>query len=226
MIVELDEVDSTQDVAHEMAEQGAAAGTVVVARSQRKGRGRMGRDWVSGRDAGIWCTVLERPEDAAGIGPLSVRVGLHLAEALEPLTGERILVKWPNDLLVRDGKLAGILVEARWSGPVPAWVAIGVGVNVDQPAVAGAAGLRGEAQRRALLDAVIGAVRRAATQRGSLGADELQRLRTRDALAGCRIVSPGRGVVEGIDATGALLVREAHGVVAHGSGTVQLEEMA
>ena len=217
------EVESTQDLAHELAEQGVPAGALIVADAQRSGRGRQGRSWASQPGQGVWCTIVERPHDPRALEVLSLRIGIRLAAALDDLAGQRVQLKWPNDLLLREGKLAGILTEARWSGPTPSWVAVGVGVNVAHPGVEGAAALRPGTARFDVLRAVVSAVRAAAAATGPLSPEEVERFRERDALAGRRIVSPGAGVVQGIDASGALLVRGNGGVDAHRSGTVQLE---
>ena len=217
------EVDSTQDVAHGLAEKGAPAGSLVVADAQRAGRGRQGRSWSSRPGQGVWCTIIERPRDTSALEVLSLRIGLRLASALDEFAGQRVRLKWPNDLLLREGKLAGVLVEARWSGAAIAWVAVGVGVNVAHPGVDGGAALLPGVQRIDVLHAVVDAVRGAAACIGPLTAGEIERFRDRDALAGQRILSPAAGVVQGIDASGALLVRDDGGVSAHRSGTVQLE---
>ena len=217
------EVDSTQDVAHGLAEQGVPAGAVVVADAQRSGRGRQGKSWASQPGQGVWCTVVERPGDPGAFEVLSLRVGMHLAAALDEFADERVRLKWPNDLLLREGKLAGILTEARWSGSSLSWVAVGVGVNVSHPGVEGAAALRPGTQRLDVLRALVEAVRNAAASRGGLTTEELARYTERDALRGRRIVAPGVGEVQGIDASGALIVSDGRGLATYRSGTVQLE---
>ena len=237
------EVESTQDIAHALAEQGVPAGALVVADAQSSGRGRQGRSWSSQAGQGVWCTIVERPRAADAVGPLAIRVGLRLAEALDRFADARVQVKWPNDLVIpshhiipsgqvipsnaRDlhfQKLAGILTEARWSGATPTWVAVGVGVNVKRPDVDGAAGLREGTSRFEVLEAVVNAVRSGARESGDLTTDELQRFATRDALRGRRILSPAEGVVEGLDASGGLRVQGNDGVELHRSGTVRLAE--
>lgn len=221
----LAETESTQNVAHALAEQGAPAGTTVLANAQSAGRGRFGRAWMSEPGMGVWCTVIERPADASAMDVLSLRVGLNVAEALEPFADERLGVKWPNDLLTRRGKVGGILVEARWSGSSLAWVAIGVGVNVVAPdSVPGAVGLTPGARRTEVLVAVVRAVRSAASADGSLSTEELRRYGSRDVLAGRRIVSPAAGTVTGVTATGALVVETARGSEHVRAGTIQLAE--
>ena len=223
--VVLGETDSTLDVAHQLAEQGAPAGTLVVADSQRSGRGRLGRAWTSQPGQGVWCTVIERVYDASALDVLSLRVGLRAAEGLDRFAPERIRLKWPNDLLLSSGKLGGILCEARWAGGQPSWVAVGVGVNVRKPeGVPGAAWLREGTDRVDVLYEIAIAVRGAAAASGPLTPEELERYRARDALKGARIASPAAGTVSGIAETGALLVDTARGIEQHRTGTVRLAE--
>jgi BirA family biotin operon repressor/biotin-[acetyl-CoA-carboxylase] ligase len=218
------ELGSTQDVAHELAERGAEAGTIVLADAQRAGRGRMGRSWSSAAGTGVWCTVVERPTDRRALDVLSLRVGLLLAERLDALAKETVRVKWPNDLLVAGRKVAGILVEARWSGASVAWVAIGIGVNSRVPAVKGAIGLDAGVERIDVLVAVVAAAREASRLSGWLTEDELARYNARDVLPGRRIVSPGAGVVKGIAPSGALIVATASGIEQHRAGAIEFAE--
>jgi len=215
--------DSTLDVAHELAERGAPAGTLIVADAQRAGRGRLGRAWRSEPGRGVWSTVIERPEDVRALDVLSLRVGLYCAESLDALARRSVGVKWPNDLVVDGRKLGGVLVEARWSGDRLAWVAIGVGVNVLEPNVEGAAGLPAGTRRIDALAAIVRSIRAAARAPGALTADELRRWATRDTLEGARIVSPAAGIVKGISATGALLVSTEQGIEEHRAGSVERE---
>lgn len=219
------ETDSTLDVAHVLAEDGAPAGTVILADVQRAGRGRFGRTWSSHSGRGVWCTVIERPRDASALDVLSIRVGLRAAEALDEFAvpPERVGVKWPNDLVLGSGKLGGVLAEARWSGSTLGWVAVGVGINVVAPPdVETAAGLRDGVQRTDVLAGIVRAVRGACAAAGSLTSDEMRRYAARDILAGRRIVAPGLGTVSGIDSSGALLVETARGSEAHRAGTIRL----
>ena len=129
----LDTTTSTLDVAHRLASTGAPSGTLILANEQTAGRGREGKSWQSSAGAGLWLTLIERPKDTSGLGVLSLRVGLVAAEALDRFAAEPIRLKWPNDLYIDRGKVAGILVEARWRQSVVEWVAIGLGVNVRVP---------------------------------------------------------------------------------------------
>jgi len=214
-------VGSTLDVAHERAAAGAAAGTLILAEEQTAGRGRQGRSWTSEPGAGIWLTLIERG-DRASLDVLSLRVGISLVSALEPLIREPLRLKWPNDVYRGAGKLAGILVEARWRGGDPDWVAIGVGVNVRVPAdQTRAAGLEsaGVSRNEALM-AIVPALRRAARASGPLTDDELESFDERDLARGRRITSPARGMVQGINAAGALLVLTSEGMAAIQAGSL------
>lgn len=219
------EVESTQDLAHAQAEKGVPGGALVVADAQRTGRGRQGRSWSSQPGRGVWCTMIERPRDPRALDVLSLRIGLRLAESLDAYAGDRIGLKWPNDLLVGGRKLAGILCEARWSGSSLAWVAIGVGVNVIAPdGFDDATGLRPGTKRIDVLDAIVRSVRDAASQDGQLSDAELARYAARDRLQGRTILTPAQGTAAGVDHTGALLVETADGVERHRTGTVSYQE--
>lgn len=126
-----EEVGSTNDVAKELAEAGAADGTVVLAGRQRKGRGRTGRSWYSPRDRGVYLSMVFHPRDLAHPAPMSILAGLGCAEAMEAgIPGLRPMLKWPNDLMAGNGKFGGILAEAAWSDAAPRYLVVGVGVNV------------------------------------------------------------------------------------------------
>lgn len=221
------------DVAHAIAADGAPAGTLVLASSQEQGRGRSGKHWLSAPDAGLWCTLIERPRDARALDVLALRVGLHLAEALDALVDSAregpVQLKWPNDLWLASGKLGGILIEARWRDGVPEWVAIGVGINRRQvengQGTAGAQGtspqgapplrtatVLADVSRDALLQVVVPALRRAAAMAGPLGEAECAAWARRDRMVGRVVRSPSPGVVEGITADGAVVIRGPDGV--------------
>jgi len=200
---------STMDDAHAAAAAGARAGTLIVADVQGQGRGRGGRVWASAERAGLWMTLLERPKDSEMLGVLALRVGMALAAALDRFVDSPVRVKWPNDLFVGDGKLAGILIEARWRDSLVDWVAIGVGVNMRvPPGVPHAAAVHEDVTRGDLLRVMIPAMRNAAQQAGVLNEQEVALWRARDLAMGRRISSPLAGDVMGVGGDGALLVRE------------------
>lgn len=217
-LVHLPEVTSTMDVAHALAADGAPAGTLVLADRQRLGRGRAGKVWISDDGAGIWCTLIERPDDASALSVLSLRVGLALAEALDACVASPVRLKWPNDLYVGDGKLGGVLIEVRWHGARPEWVAIGVGINRRVPEGTVDPTIRGAAVRDAeplatLLPLVVRAMRSAAGRRGLLTAQELDGWHARDLARGRRITAPIPGIVSSLTSDGGLVVAAEGGVV-------------
>ena len=121
------EIDSTNRYLLDEAARGAPEGVVAVADTQSAGRGRLGRQWRSPRDASLLVSVLLRPALDAEHAPLLVTAAaLTAAEVVERLAGIAARVKWPNDLLVADRKLAGVLAEAL---PGRA-VVVGMGLNV------------------------------------------------------------------------------------------------
>lgn len=221
-----DAVGSTMDIAHDLASQGAPSGTVVLAESQESGRGRQGRVWRSAPGQGIWATIIERPADASGLEVLSLRAGLLLAEALDALAGVPVRLKWPNDLYAGVGKLAGILIEARWRSGALEWLAVGVGLNVRPPSGGDGAGLSRGARRLDALAHAVAAVRTAAATVGGLSPGELARFHARDLAVGRPVVSPSSGVVAGVDASGAVVIVGPHGARPFRAGSLVFAEDA
>jgi len=218
------EVGSTLDVAHAVAPE-APPGTLILADQQTAGRGRHGRRWDSAPGAGIWLTLIERPTDADALDVLSLRCGLRAAAALDVLAGDAIALKWPNDLYLHGRKLAGILIESRWRGDAPDWVAIGFGLNVRTPDLETAAGLAKGASRLDALARLVPALRDASRAVGRLSEAELAAWRDRDFTAGRVVTAPARGVAAGIDAAGELLIESPDGIVSrHRTGSLTLAE--
>ena len=214
------------DVAHTLAAEGAPAGTLVIANEQTAGRGRGGKSWQSSPGAGLWMTLLERPADASAVGVLSLRIGLAAAEALDRFAAEPIRLKWPNDLYIDQGKLAGILVEARWRERSLEWVAIGLGINLRQPdGVAMAAGLEPSTERLEVLQDLVPAVRAAAQRSGDLTYDESEEFNARDLARGRTCIEPALGRVAGITPAGELLVALADAVTPFRSGSLILQDL-
>jgi BirA family biotin operon repressor/biotin-[acetyl-CoA-carboxylase] ligase len=126
------EVGSTNDVCKELASSGAEEGLCVVADSQSRGRGRMGRSWSSPPGVGLYFSCLLRPEIPADSLPLcTLLAGGATAHALIEATGAEIRLKWPNDLLLEDKKLGGILTELLNLPGEPPSVVVGIGINVN-----------------------------------------------------------------------------------------------
>ena len=219
------EVGSTMDVATALGDRAAAAGTLIIADAQLAGRGRGGKHWASAPGSGLWLTLLERPNDTTALPVLPLRLGLRMAGVLERWTTAPIQLKWPNDLIVGGGKLAGILVEARWREQRLDWVALGVGINFRPPRdVASAAHLTNDATRCEVLAELIPAIRAAASARGPLTPQELDAYAARDFARGKRCLTPATGVVLGIAEGGELLVQTASGPARYLSGTLELDD--
>jgi BirA family transcriptional regulator, biotin operon repressor / biotin---[acetyl-CoA-carboxylase] ligase len=224
-VVTYSEIGSTQDAAHDLAANGARAGTLLLADAQSAGRGRAGRTWESLSGAGVWMTMIERPRDVAALDVLSLRVGLALAPALDSLSGDSVGLKWPNDLYLGRRKLAGVLVEARWRDGAPEWVAIGVGINVRAPeSEKMAIGLSRVTTRLAVLDRCVPAIRAAASAEGGLRRDEVAAFEARDLAVGRECISPAEGIVRGIDSSGALVIAIGSESIAARSGSLVFRE--
>jgi BirA family biotin operon repressor/biotin-[acetyl-CoA-carboxylase] ligase len=129
-----DEVDSTQDIAFELMVEGRPHGTLVIAEHQRGGRGRKGRLWRSNPGQSLLFSLLldlEPPDTFASV--LTIAISTALARAIQDVAGVPARIKFPNDIVVRGRKVAGILLEVRDYG-VPGRCVAGVGVNVNQRA--------------------------------------------------------------------------------------------
>ncbi|MFP3975426.1 MAG: biotin--[acetyl-CoA-carboxylase] ligase [Dehalococcoidia bacterium] len=130
-IVYYPEVSCTQNIARQLAAEGAVEGTVVVAEEQSGGRGRIQRNWWSPPE-GIYLSVILRPivePSQALIFPLIA--GVAVAEAVNEVTGLRTALKWPNDVIVHGKKVAGILIEVGAEIDRTNHIIIGIGVNVN-----------------------------------------------------------------------------------------------
>jgi BirA family transcriptional regulator, biotin operon repressor / biotin---[acetyl-CoA-carboxylase] ligase len=239
--------DSTNTRARELAEAGAVGGTVVTAREQTAGRGRIGRVWTAPEGKALLYSAILRPLDQRHLLlPLSVPLAVcAAAEALR--AGIECQVKWPNDVWLEGRKLSGILIEAR---PQDGWAVIGVGLNLTialeefpadlrQPAVslfapADESRGRGSGGRSPLLSAgpppptpstAAEVLSRHLDHWVWAGGDEvLAEWRRRDGLRGREVAwEDGSGVADGIDDLGNLVVVTPGGDrVSLGAGEVQL----
>lgn len=126
-----DSLDSSNAEAGRLAGRNAPAGTLVVADEQRQGRGRHGRRWLTPAGAGLAFSLLLRParKQATGPGGYGLIGALAVAEGLDGL-GLQPSIKWPNDVLLAERKVSGVLAEAAWMGDELAYVVLGIGVNV------------------------------------------------------------------------------------------------
>lgn len=136
-IVCLDEVDSTQAVARELALEGTAERTLVLAETQTAGKGRLGREWESAR-GGLYMTLLLKPETGVKFLPhLSVLSGEAVAETITGLYGIKTRIKKPNDVYAWHPrrrkwlKISGILTESSSINKDASWLLLGLGVNLN-----------------------------------------------------------------------------------------------
>lgn len=133
LIEKLDTVTSTNDVLKEKAAAGAPAGTVVVAKRQTAGRGRMGRSFLS-PEGGIYMSILLRPAGAA-VDALrfTAHAAVAVALAVEKHTGRAAQIKWVNDIYQNGKKVCGILAEGKANAHGLDYVVLGIGVNLQAP---------------------------------------------------------------------------------------------
>lgn len=126
-----EEIGSTNEVAFELARNGAPEGTVVIADSQTQGRGRLQRRWISPPGVNLYISVIFRPSIAAKNVPfLTLVASIALAETIKN-EGANTLIKWPNDILINWKKVAGVLTAMQPRGDEVDFVVVGVGVNLN-----------------------------------------------------------------------------------------------
>jgi BirA family biotin operon repressor/biotin-[acetyl-CoA-carboxylase] ligase len=131
-------IDSTNTVAMQLGEQGEPHGAIVLAEEQTAGRGRAGRKWISEKSAGIHCSILVRPQISPAHAPLLTLVaGLAARDAAAEELAVLPDIRWPNDLLVRGRKFAGILTEMHAEPDRMHYAVIGIGINVNQTKMPG-----------------------------------------------------------------------------------------
>jgi BirA family biotin operon repressor/biotin-[acetyl-CoA-carboxylase] ligase len=235
-----DRVDSTNNWLMQQAAAGAPAGTVCIAEQQTAGRGRRGRKWISPYGSNIYLSLLWRfALPPAQLSGLSLAAGLATLRALRQLGVEGVGLKWPNDLVWENRKLAGLLLEVAGEAGGPSLVVIGVGVNTRLPAEHAAAidqpwvdlhslpaGARVSRNRLAgtlihhLLEVLEGF-----SEHGLVPL--VPEWNRHDVYLGRQVVlrSSNReitGIHQGIDPTGALLLEQGTAVQAYHAGEVSL----
>jgi BirA family biotin operon repressor/biotin-[acetyl-CoA-carboxylase] ligase len=131
-IVCFDEVDSTNEVCKKMASEGLEEGSVIVAECQNGGKGRLGRKWVSQKGDGVWMSILLKPDvNPAGISSITLAAGLAVCFTLRNDFGIQSDIKWPNDILLNNKKICGILTEMSGQIAKVDYVVVGIGINVN-----------------------------------------------------------------------------------------------
>lgn len=132
-LLSFDELDSTNEEAKRLAKSGSGHGAVIWAKRQTGGKGRMGRQWQS-REGNLFVSVLLQPDKKeALLAELSFVTAIAAVEAIQPMVPQLPLQhKWPNDVLLGEKKLAGILLESfKIDGKGKPWIVVGIGVNID-----------------------------------------------------------------------------------------------
>jgi len=230
VIHRLEETTSTNDEAKRGAREGAKHGTVWVAESQTAGRGRQGRVWTSPRGENLLFSVLLRVQCPPPRVPLvAIVAGLAVRDAVARSIDD-VKVKWPNDVLVGQKKIAGILVESSIAGSKVDHVIVGIGINVhtrqfpdDLAPIATSVSLEGgRTDRDELLAHVLEGLDHDVEHVLHRGLGLVQaRLERHDHLRG-KTLADG-SIAEGIDDEGRLRVRRPDGTLARlSSGEVHL----
>lgn len=225
-----EETDSTNNEIRRLAEQGAPHGTLAVAERQLGGKGRRGRVWTSPAGVGIWMSMLLRPQiDPMAASMLTLVMALATRKGIETATGLRSEIKWPNDLVLNKKKICGILTEMSTELMEIQYVIPGTGINVNQTEFpdeikATATSLRiesGKLQKRSEIIAAIMAAFEGyydtflKTQDMSGLIEEYNANLVNLGNEVCVLDPAGeyRGVSEGINKDGALLVRLSDGTL-------------
>jgi len=129
-IVKLENITSTNNYAYKLAQGGQREITCVVAKSQSRGRGRLGRKWISRAGKGIYVSFIFRPAvEFEKVNLLSIIIALAAVKALNHIIPLKI--KWPNDIVIGNKKIGGVLLEACSGAKYPLFVVAGLGLNVN-----------------------------------------------------------------------------------------------
>lgn len=127
-----DYLSSTMDLAMQLGMQAAPNGTIILAESQTRGRGRLGRSWFSPKYKGIYLSIILRPKILPAVSPvLTLLSAVSICEAVKKVTDQDAQIKWPNDVFIHNKKFAGILTEMNAETDKVNFMAIGIGLNVN-----------------------------------------------------------------------------------------------
>ncbi len=131
-IVVYDEVESTNSIGYELLKQGYPSGTVVIADRQTKGKGRLGRKWISPQGKNLYISFAVKPQIPPKYATLITLTSVvACTTALRRYTEIPVLIKWPNDMLVGHKKVGGILTEMKIEGEKIKAAVIGIGININ-----------------------------------------------------------------------------------------------
>jgi BirA family biotin operon repressor/biotin-[acetyl-CoA-carboxylase] ligase len=234
MIYRYQTLPSTNDHLTTMAADGAPEFTAVMADEQTRGKGRAGRRWWS-PGGNLYLSVLLRPRIAAAMLPrVSILASVALFRAIGDKTG-KVALKWPNDLLLGNRKVAGILPTARTEGGRVHWVVIGFGANLAEPETAAPGELEGciaylnevvEISSEELARRVVAELREVAIAFDGAGWEKVREEWSRQALFGpSYILKDGEDEVEGVPLglaeDGGLIMETAEGLVTVHTGELE-----
>ncbi|MDO8535429.1 MAG: biotin--[acetyl-CoA-carboxylase] ligase [Candidatus Omnitrophota bacterium] len=133
-VISYQKVDSTNVIAYELAEKGIKEGAVILADEQVKGKGRHGRHWSSPSKGGIYMSCILRPSIAPNeISRITLLAAVAVAQAIRDLCSLEVTIKWPNDIMIDQKKLCGILTEMKAEQDSVDFVVLGIGINVNIP---------------------------------------------------------------------------------------------
>lgn len=133
-VISYRKVDSTNIIAYELAQKGMKEGTVILADEQVKGKGRHGRHWSSPSKGGIYMSCILRPSIAPNeISRITLIAAIAVAQAIRDVTSLEVMIKWPNDIMIDQRKLCGILTEIKAEQDIVDFVVLGIGINVNVP---------------------------------------------------------------------------------------------
>ncbi len=128
-----DEIDSTNNYAKKVANEGCPHGTVIVAERQTLGRGRVGRQWQSDNSCGLWFSTVVRPDlEPERVQIITLAAAIAVVEGIKGELGINCGIKWPNDIILDSSKLGGILTELSAEPGHVNYVVVGIGINVNQ----------------------------------------------------------------------------------------------
>jgi len=216
--IDLESCASTNDEAARYARAGASNGTIVIAERQEAGRGREGRAWASPSGGLYFSAIMRPPLPLADVPPITLAIGIAVCDAARAF-GAAAALKWPNDVLIGDKKLAGVLVETQSQGGRLDSVIVGIGVNLGSvPDAVAARAVALAVDREAFVAELIAQLERWVDRYVSRGLDSIipswqQRmapgLSARATIDGAAL----SGELAGIDLDGSLLLRDDTGKV-------------
>ncbi|MEP6866557.1 MAG: biotin--[acetyl-CoA-carboxylase] ligase [Deltaproteobacteria bacterium] len=216
--IDLESCASTNDEAARYARAGASHGTLVIAERQEAGRGREGRAWASPSGGLYFSAVMRPPLPLADVPPITLAIGIAVCDAARAFGADAAL-KWPNDVLIGDKKLAGVLVETQSQGGRLDSVIVGIGVNLGNvPEAVASHAIALDVDREAFISELVTQLERWVDRYVACGLDSIipswqQRmapgLSARAMIDGAAL----SGQLAGIDLDGSLLLRDDTGRV-------------